>query len=78
MPVTHQRRFTTQELIYSDPTTDCWLDPNDPIHDLMGHAPKGHLQRSAEPHFAQRQQAQTMNIRPGTPAWFAMTQADSK
>jgi len=44
----------------------------------MGHAPKGHLQRSAEPHFAQRQQAQTMNIRPGTPAWFAMTQADSK
>ena len=80
-------RVNTQSLTGAD-RDDCVLDVNDPIHALKGPAMLGTLtpesvlvaydahktQQIADQHFALRNQARSQGIRPGTPAWFALTQ----
>lgn len=72
--MTRELKFTTSSLQYTDPQQDCYLDPNDPIYDIMGVAQAGRVQAAAEPYWALRNQAQQQGVRPGTPAWFALTQ----
>jgi hypothetical protein len=70
-------KFTSRDLSYSDPNEDCYLDPADPIYSVMG-MPAAPVTKTSESYFAQRNQAQAQGIRPGTPAWFAMTQQNRK
>ena len=65
-------RVSTSDLNYSDPAEDCYIDPCDPAFALT--QPGRVVAQQAQQHFEQRNQAGTQGIRPGTPAWFAMTQ----
>lgn len=76
--MTTQRRFSTADLQYTDPAEDCYLDPSDPAFDLLGRISNSQLKISAEQHFSQKHQAQQSGIRPGTPAWYAMTQTNRR
>jgi hypothetical protein len=76
-----QYRVTTQDLSQSD-NTDCYLSPDDPIHQLMPSSMMGGL--GSEQALAQYrtlqlpsiqgsdkgQIAREQNIKPGTDAWF--------
>lgn len=67
-------RFTTQNLSYTDPNEDCYLDPSDPLYSVV-YPGRSQVVSQASDHFDLRAQAQAKGIRPGTPAWFAMTQS---
>lgn len=67
-------RFTTQNLSYTDPSEDCYLDPADPLYSAV-YPGRPQVAPAAEEHFRLRDQAQAQGIRPGTPAWFALTQS---
>ncbi len=85
--MTRTLRVNTQSLT-GTASNDCVLDANDPVHALKGPAMLGTLtpesvlvaydahktQQIADQHFALRDQARSQGIRPGTPAWFALTQ----
>lgn len=87
--MSRELRFSTNNLSYSSPNEDCYLDPNDPIHQLRGQATIGTLtpaavnaaydshkrQQIADQHFQLRDEARRLGIRPGTPAWFALNQS---
>lgn len=76
--------YITKENIQPDSPDDCYLDPNDPIHELkitqfMGGL--GSEQRLAEYKAKQKESTvnddrgrimREMNIKPGTPAWFEL------
>jgi hypothetical protein len=86
--MTREIRLSTGSLNYGSTDPDCFLDPSDPIHQLRGQAVLGTLtpaavsaaydahkrQQIQDQHFELRRQAQSQGIRPGTPAWFALTQ----
>jgi hypothetical protein len=86
--MTRELRFSTNNLNVSSPTEDCYLDPNDPIHQIRAQATLGTLtpaalnaaydahkrQQIQDQHFQLRAEAQRLGIRPGTPAWFALNQ----
>ena len=86
--MTNSIRFSTANLQYTNSNEDCYLDPSDPLFALKGPAMLGTLtpesvlvaydahkrQQIADQHFALRDQARSQGIRPGTPAWFALTQ----
>jgi len=72
--MTKEIKFTSANLSYTDPAEDCYLDPSDPIHAVYGQGILGTLKPAAEQHFELRNRAQQQGIRPGTPAWFALTQ----
>lgn len=71
-----------------DTTDDCFLDASDPLHSLMAQGMMGTLSSAAvdqayaakkrtdisDEHFKLREEARQLGIRPGTPAWFALTQ----
>jgi hypothetical protein len=74
---------------YNKPTDDdCFLDASDPLHSLMAQGMMGTLSSAAvdqayaakkrqdisDEHFKLRDEAKRQGIRPGTPAWFALTQ----
>ena len=67
-------RFSTQNLSYTDPREDCYLDPSDPLYHVI-YPGRPQVQPAAEEHFKLREQAAKQGIRPGTPAWHAMTQS---
>lgn len=67
-------RFTTQNLSYTDPNEDCYLDPSDPLYSVV-YPGRPQVAPAAEEHFRLRNEAARQGIRPGTPAWFALTQA---
>ena len=67
-------RFTTQNLSYTDPREDCYLDPSDPLYSTI-YPGRSQVQSQASEHFSQREQAARQGIRPGSPAWYAMTQS---
>ena len=87
--MTREIRFSSENMTYSDPNEDCYLDPSDPVHSLRGQGVLGTLtpaavsaaydshkrQQIAQQHFQLRDEAKSMGIRPGTPAWFALNQA---
>lgn len=90
--MTREFRFSTSNLSHSSPNEDCYLDPNDPIHQLRGQATLGTLtpaavtaaydahkrQQIQDQHFQLRDEAKRQGIRPGTPAWFALSQTRSR
>ena len=90
--MTREIRFNTDNLNYSSPNEDCYLDPSDPIHALKGQATLGTLtpaalnaaydahkrQQIQDQHFQLRDEAKRLGIRPGTPAWFALNQSRSR
>ena len=83
--MTKQYRITTQHLVQSS-DNDCYLEPDDPIHELLIAGQLGGLgsqARLAEYNrtTAERQRAKispeleyakATGIRPGTPAWYAL------
>jgi len=83
--MTKQYRITTQN-IHPQDEGDCFLDPLDPVNGLKATSIMGGLgtiNRLAEYNLKtqedqikkildQRQQAETLGIRPGSPAWLAM------
>ena len=86
MPLmTKQYRITTQNLTQSS-DNDCYLEPDDPIHELLISSHLGGLGSQAKLAeynriTAERRQskispeleyARTTGIRPGTPAWYAL------
>jgi hypothetical protein len=86
MPLmTKQYRITTQNLTQSS-DEDCYLEPDDPIHQLLIASHMGGLgsqSKLAEYNriTAERQKAKispeleyakSTGIRPGTPAWYAL------
>lgn len=85
--MTKQYRITTENLVQSS-DNDCYLEPDDPIHELLIAGQLGGLgsqARLAEYNriTAERQQAKispeleyakSTGIRPGTPAWHALFQ----
>ena len=90
--MTREIRLSTGSLNYGERIPDCYLDPSDPIHQLRGQATLGTLtpaavsaaydahkrQQIQDQHFELRRLAQSQGIRPGTPAWFALTQPNRK
>ena len=90
--MTREIRFNTDNLNYSSPNEDCYLDPSDPIHALKGQGTLGTLtpaavsaaydahkrQQISDQHFQLRDEAKRLGIRPGTPAWFALNQSRSR
>jgi len=66
-------RFTTQDLHYTNPKEDCYLDPEDPLYHLA-YPGRSQVAPAAQGHLRLREQAAKQGIRPGTPAWFALTQ----
>jgi hypothetical protein len=68
-------KFTSQNLSYTNPKEDCYLDPSDPLYHLI-YPGKPQVAPAAQEHFKLREQAAKQGIRPGTPAWFALTQAN--
>lgn len=90
--MTREIRFSTDNLSYSSPNEDCYLDPSDPIHTLRGQGTLGTLtpasvtaaydahkrRQIADQHFQLRDEAKQLGIRPGTPAWFALNQNRSR
>jgi hypothetical protein len=84
-PMTKQYRITTQNLTQNS-ENDCYLEPDDPIHELLIAGQLGGLgsqARLAEYNSitAERQRtkispeleyAKSTGIRPGTPAWYAL------
>lgn len=87
--MTREFRFSSDNLSYSSPNEDCFLDPTDPIYALKGQGTLGILtpasvtaaydahkrQQIADQHFQLRDEAKRLGIRPGTPAWFALNQS---
>ena len=83
--MTKEYRITTENAMPSDPN-DCYLAPEDPIHQLKAASIMGGLgskYRLAEYNtltsnqhrskiLDQRAQAIAQGIKPGTPAWFAL------
>ncbi len=80
-----QYRITTQDLNQSA-DDDCYLDPNDPIHELKALAGLGGLGGEARLHEYRVSQGSNIsvtgdnngeiqrknNIKPGTPEWFKL------
>lgn len=78
-------RITTQDL-NQDSTDDCYLDPNDPIHEIKALSGLGGLGGDARLHEYRAQQGSNIsvtgnnkgelmrqhNIKPGTPEWFKL------
>lgn len=90
--MTRELRFTTQNIVSSNRSDDCYLDPSDPIHSLKSQGMLGTLSPGAvsmaydahqrreiqTQHFQLRDEAKRLGIRPGTPAWFALNQSRSR
>lgn len=86
--MTRELKFDTSSLGYLSQDEDCILSPDDPIHALKAQAFLGtltpeavsaayknnQLQKAANTHFEQLNIAKQMNIKPGSPAWYALTQ----
>ena len=80
-----QYRVTTQDFIQDSPD-DCYLAPNDPIHELKALSGLGGLGGEARLHEYRAQQGSNIsvtgtnkgelmrqnNIQPGTPEWFKL------
>jgi hypothetical protein len=66
-------RFTTQDLHYTNPKEDCYLDPEDSLYHLA-YPGRSQINYKAQEHLRLKQQAQAQGIRPGSPAWFALFQ----
>ncbi len=66
-------KFSTKNLSYTDPNEDCYVDPSDPLYHLI-YPGRSQVTPAAEEHMRLREQAAKQGIRPGTPAWFALTQ----
>ena len=80
-----QYRITTQEL-NQDSNEDCYLAPEDPIHELKALAGLGGLNGEARLHEYRANQGSNIsitgdnkgelmkqnNIKPGTPEWFQL------
>lgn len=76
--------YITKENITQDSQEDCYLAPDDPIHELKISQFMGGLgseQRLAEYRAKQKESTvscdkgrimKEMNIKPGTPAWFEL------
>ena len=87
--MTREIKFSTENLSYGSPNEDCYIDPSDPIHAVCGQAALGTLtpaaltavydshkrQQIQDQHFQLRDEAKRLGIRPGTPAWFALSQS---
>ena len=71
-------RFRAQDFNTESQSTDCYLDPQDPVFHEGLPAPRGQIQAMAQCHMEQRKRASALGIRPGTPAWFALTQTNRK
>lgn len=80
-----QYKITTQDLVQSS-DEDCYLAPNDPIHELKALAGLGGLGGEARLHEYRANQGSNIsvtgnekgelmkkhNIQPGTPEWFKL------
>lgn len=80
-----QYRVTTQDLV-QDSTDDCYLAPEDPIHEMKALAGLGGLGGEARLHELRVNQGSNIsvtgcekgriqreqNIKPGTPEWFKL------
>lgn len=77
-----QYRITTQDLNQDSPD-DCYLDPNDPIHELKALSGLGGLGSQARLHEykgsnisitgdSKGKLMRQHNIKPGTPEWFRL------
>lgn len=80
-----QYKITTQDL-NQDSNEDCYLEPNDPIHELKALAGLGGLGGDARLHEYRASQGSNIsvtgnskgelmkqnNIKPGTPEWFQL------
>jgi hypothetical protein len=83
--MTKQYRITTQNLVQSS-DNDCFLEPDDPIHELLISSQLGGLGSAARLAEYNRitaegkkakispelEYAKSTGIRPGTPAWYAL------
>lgn len=90
--MTREIRISSENFKSGDASDDCYLSPDDPVHALKAQAMIGTLrpesvaavydahkrQIEQAEHFRLRDQARTMGIRPGTPAWFALNQSKQK
>jgi hypothetical protein len=80
-----QYRITTQDFV-QDSTDDCYLAPDDPIHEMKALAGLGGLGGEARLHEYRANQGSNIsipgtdtgriqrenNIKPGTPEWFKL------
>lgn len=78
-----QFRITSQDIIPKS-DNDCYLSPDDPIHDLIADGSLGELGGENLLHKYRNKQLpvinssnkgkiqQEMNIKPGTPEWFKL------
>lgn len=78
-----QYRITSQDIVPKS-ENDCYLDPDDPIHELIGSGSIGELggadllnkyRASQLPKIDSSNKGQIqreMNIKPGTPEWFKL------
>lgn len=78
-----QYKITTQDLVQSS-ENDCFLSPDDPIHELIGQSQLGGLGGDSLLHKYRMSQLPEIdssnkgkiqrenNIKPGTPEWFQL------
>lgn len=90
--MTKEIRFSTHNLGPVSTDGDCFLDPSDPIYQFKAQGFLGTLdpatltaaydshkrRKIADQHFQLRDEAKQQGIRPGTPAWFALSQTKTK
>ena len=73
-------KFTSASFGVGKAEDDCYLDPNDPIHDYMltGNAHKlnqpkqSSVVEQATEHQRKLKLAKAQGIKPGSPAWFML------
>ena len=78
--MTRELKFTSANFGVGKAEDDCFLDPNDPIHEFMINGNANNLNRprqisvveQATEHQRKLKLAQAQGIKPGSPAWFML------
>ena len=78
--MTRELKFSSANFGVGKAEDDCYLDPNDPIHEFMISGNANNLNKprqvsviqQAEDHQRKLQLAKEQGIKPGSPAWFML------
>ena len=76
--MTRELKFTSEDFV--EGPDDCYLDPDDPIHEYKRTKDIGvfnrprtkSISRQFEEHQERMKEANELGIKPGSPAWYAM------
>ena len=78
--MTRELKFTSANFGVGKAEDDCFLDPNDPVHEFMIDGNANNLNRprqisvveQATEHQRKLKLARAQGIKPGSPAWFML------